>query len=39
MIERTSTDPVPWNVIASDDKLFARVETLERLCERIEDAL
>ena len=39
MIERTSTDPVPWNVIASDDKLFARVETLERLCERIESSL
>jgi polyphosphate:AMP phosphotransferase len=39
MIDRTSTDPAPWNVIASDDKLFARIETLERLCERIEDCL
>jgi polyphosphate:AMP phosphotransferase len=39
MIERTSTDPAPWNVIATDDKLFARVETLERLCERIEAVL
>jgi polyphosphate kinase 2 (PPK2 family) len=39
MIERTSTDPAPWTVIASDDKLFARIETLERLCERIEAAL
>ena len=29
----------PWNVIASDDKLFARIETLERLCERIESRL
>ena len=36
MVERTSTDPAPWTVIASDDKLFARIETLERLCERIE---
>jgi polyphosphate kinase 2 (PPK2 family) len=39
MVERTSTDPAPWDIIASDDKLFARIETLERLCERIEAAL
>ena len=39
MIERTSTDPAPWNVIASDDKLFSRIETLEKLCERIEAEL
>ena len=39
MIDRTSTDPAPWNVIASDDKIFSRIETLERLCERIETAL
>ena len=39
MIERTSTDPAPWNVIASNDKLFSRIETLERLCERIEASL
>jgi polyphosphate:AMP phosphotransferase len=36
MIDRTSTDHAPWNVIASDDKLFSRIETLERLVERIE---
>ena len=39
MIDRTSTDSAPWMVIASDDKLFARVEALERLCERIEASL
>jgi polyphosphate:AMP phosphotransferase len=39
MIERTSTDPAPWNGIASDDKLFARIETLERLVERLEAEL
>ena len=39
MIERTSTDPAPWSIIASDDKLFSRIETLERLCERIESSL
>jgi polyphosphate:AMP phosphotransferase len=39
MIDRTSTDHSPWSVIASDDKLFARVEAIERLCERIESGL
>ena len=39
MIERTSTDPAPWNVIASDNKHFSRIETLERLCDRIESQL
>ena len=31
MVERTSTDHAPWNVIASDDKLYARIEALGRL--------
>jgi len=39
MIERTSTEPAPWSVIASDNKHFSRIETLERLCERIEESL
>jgi len=39
MVDRTSSDIAPWNVIASDDKLFARIEAIERLCERIEKAL
>ncbi|HEY4999647.1 MAG TPA: polyphosphate:AMP phosphotransferase [Usitatibacter sp.] len=39
MIDRTSTDHSPWNVIASDDKLFSRIETLERLCESVESQL
>jgi polyphosphate kinase 2 (PPK2 family) len=39
MLDRTSTDPAPWKVIASDDKLFARVQTLERLVERLETTL
>ena len=39
MIDRTSSDLAPWDVIASDDKLFARIETLERLCERLEARL
>jgi polyphosphate kinase 2 (PPK2 family) len=39
MLERTSTEPAPWEVVASNDKLFARIETLEKLCARIEAAL
>jgi polyphosphate:AMP phosphotransferase len=35
MVERTSTEAAPWNVIASDDKLFSRVETLKTLVKRI----
>ena len=39
MIDRTSSDIAPWNVIASNDKPWARVETLKRLVETIESAL
>jgi polyphosphate:AMP phosphotransferase len=39
MIERTSTDPAPWNVIASDDKLFSRIEAIERLYHVMKAAL
>jgi polyphosphate:AMP phosphotransferase len=31
MIERTSTDLAPWNLVSANDKLHARVEVLERL--------
>ncbi len=39
MIERTSTEPAPWNVIASDDKLFSRIEVLERLRDLLKASL
>lgn len=39
MIDRTSTQVAPWHVVASDDKLWARIEVLEHLCERLEAAL
>ena len=39
MVERTSTEIVPWNVIASDDKLFSRIEVLKTLVRRIEEKL
>ncbi|MCM2329245.1 MAG: polyphosphate:AMP phosphotransferase [Lysobacter sp.] len=39
MIERTSTEVGPWNLIAANDKLLARVTVIERLCDHIESAL
>jgi len=39
MIERTSTEIAPWNVIAGNDKPFARVEVLKTLVKRIEERL
>lgn len=38
MIDRTSTDVAPWHVVASNDKLFARIAVLTHLCERLEQA-
>lgn len=38
MIDRTSTDLAPWHVVASNDKLFSRIEVLTHLCERLEQA-
>jgi polyphosphate:AMP phosphotransferase len=39
MIDRTSTDVAPWHVVASNDKLWSRIEVLRQLCERLEQAL
>jgi polyphosphate:AMP phosphotransferase len=39
MVARTSTEIAPWNVIASDDKRFARLEVVKTLCRRIEESL
>ena len=39
MIDRTSTELAAWHVVASDDKMFARIEVLTTLCERLEQAL
>ena len=39
MIDRTSTQVAQWHVVASDDKLWARIEVLRTLCERLEAAL
>jgi len=39
MVERTSTDIAPWHLIAAEDKRWARVRVLERVCRALEDAL
>ncbi len=38
MITRTSTDVAPWQVVASNDKLFSRIEVLTHLCARLQQA-
>ena len=38
MIERTSTDLAPWNLVAANDKLHARIEVLERLAAALRRA-
>jgi polyphosphate:AMP phosphotransferase len=35
MIERTSSDVSPWDLVAANDKLHARVQVIETLCERL----
>jgi AMP-polyphosphate phosphotransferase len=39
MVDRTSTLAAPWHLIASDDKLFSRIEVLATLCQRLKDGL
>ena len=39
MIDRTSTQTAPWHLVASDDKLWSRIEVLRTVCERLEAAL
>jgi len=39
MVERTSTEFAPWNLIEGNDKRWARVRTLQILCERLEKTL
>ena len=39
MFARTDTAHAPWTVVPADDKRYARLLVLRRLCERIESAL
>ena len=39
MLERTSTETAPWDLVEADSKRWARVRVIETVCERIEAAL
>ncbi len=39
MIDRTGTEISPWNLVAADNKQYARIKVLKTLCERIEKEL
>jgi polyphosphate:AMP phosphotransferase len=39
MVDRTSTRVAPWHIVASDDKLWSRIEVLRTLCRQVEAAL
>jgi len=39
MVEFTSTEIAPWNLIPANDKQFARVEILNRICAALESQL
>jgi polyphosphate kinase 2 (PPK2 family) len=39
MVERTSTDLVPWTLVEGEDKRYARIKVLRTICERLDSAL
>jgi len=39
MVQYTSTSLAPWTLVPGNDKRYARVKTLETVCERLEEAL
>ena len=39
MIQSTSTSLAPWTLVEANDKLYARIEVLKTLVQRIETAL
>ena len=39
MIRYTSTDFAPWNIIAGNDKYYARIQALQIINGMIEDRL
>lgn len=39
MVERTSTGEVPWTLVESNNKNYARIKILRTLCGRLEEAL
>ncbi|MCA1927604.1 MAG: polyphosphate:AMP phosphotransferase [Calditerrivibrio sp.] len=39
MVAKTSTDIAPWHIIPANDKKYARIEVLERICDSLEKHL
>jgi polyphosphate kinase 2 (PPK2 family) len=39
MIEKTSTSQAPWTLIPANSKPYARLQVVETLCQRLEDAI
>ena len=39
MVEHTSTGHAPWGLIPADNKLFARIEVMKTVCQRMKEAL
>ncbi len=39
MVERTSTEIAPWQLIPANDKLAARIAILKAICRKLDDAL
>ena len=39
LVDRTSTEHAPWTLVAAEDKLVARIQVLETLCDRLEAVL
>ena len=39
MVIRTSTEYAPWTLVPGNDKLYARIEVLKTVCERLKSAL
>lgn len=38
MVDRTSTEIAPWQLVSAEDKRHARIEVLQTICDRIEAA-
>ena len=39
MVEHTSTGHAPWSLVPANDKLFARIEVLKTVCQRLKESL
>jgi len=39
MVERTSTELVPWTLVEAQDKRYARVKVLQTICEQLQRVL